>query len=373
MHHVVFVVSGLNMGGMESQLTSLLETPVELSRHWRVTLLTLTRDRNEELVRRLEKRGVRIVLVDRQASGFPQFLFRLVRAIRHEEPDVVHTLLSGSSGTWGRVAARLAGVPRVAHSDRSLNPINTRVHRLIGPIIDRFTDTFFTNARAVASRIEASGIPAAKIELVPNGVALDRFLSADGTRLRSDWGVGPTDLVVGYLGMFRAEKRPQLLLEALELLSEADAPTKVVFAGDGALKGELQELAARNRWSDRVHFAGLISDTAEFLAAIDIMALTSDTEGLPNAVIEAMAAAKPLVATRVSDVPDLVTDNGFVVEPRDAGGLADALARVARMPSEERRRLGAAGRVRAEALYGLEASATRFWEAHERLVAKARA
>lgn len=368
MHHVMFIVSGLNMGGMESQLTSLLETPVALSGHWRVTLLTLTKGRNHDLVTRLERQGVRILLVDRQAGGFHKFLIRLVRTIREERPDVVHTLLSGTSGTWGRVAALLARVPWVAHSDRSLNPIKTRVHRLVGPLIDRRTDAFFTNARAVARRLEGSGVPASKIELVPNGVALERFGNSDGAEMRSGWGVAPNDIVVGYLGMFRAEKRPQLLLEAVELMDVSDLPARVVFAGDGPLKQQLQEQSARGGLPERVIFAGLVTDTAEFLAAIDILALTSDTEGLPNAVIEAMAAGKPVVATRVSDVPDLVTDNGYVIDPRDAAGLAGALTKLIRASAEERARLGAAGRVRAEALYGLEAAAHRFWDAHERLV-----
>ena len=234
--HVMFVLSGLTMGGAESQLTSLVEAEAPAAARWRVTVLTLTRARHPELAQRLERRGVRLVLVDRQAASFPRFFARLVRAMRAARPDVVHTLLSGSSGTWGRFAARLAGVPCVAHSDRSLEPVRTRLQAALEPWANRVTDAFFTNADAIAQRLAASGVPARRIAVVPNGVDLGRFAAADGAALRREWGVGATGLVVGYLGMLRPEKRPQLLLDALERMPEAERPARVVYAGDGALR-----------------------------------------------------------------------------------------------------------------------------------------
>lgn len=365
----MFVLSDLGMGGMQSQLASLLETPVAQRERWRVTLLALTTERDAELARRLELSGASFLLVDRRATSFPLFLWRLVTTIRRERPDIVHTLLAGSSGTWGRMAARMAGVPALIHSDRSLDPILTRVHRLVAPLLDRGTDAFFTNAHAVARRLEASGVPADKISLVPNGVDLDRFGTANGERLRSDWGVAGTDTVVGFLGMLRSEKRPQLLLEAVALMRQEDLPARVVFAGDGVLLPPLRQQAADLGLDQRVLFLGQVDDASSFLAAIDILALTSDTEGLPNAVIEAMAAGKPVVATRVSDVPELVTDNGMVVEPRDAAGLAAALSALLRLPRQDLVALGAAGRTRAQQ-FGLAAAAGRFWDAHQRLLAR---
>lgn len=363
----MFVLSDLGMGGMQSQLTSLLEAPAGIPEGWRVTLLTLTTERSDALVDRLQRQGAQFALVDRGGTSFPRFLQRLVTTMRRERPDIVHTMLAGSSGTWGRVAARLAGVPVVAHSDRSLDPIQTRAQRLLGPLVDKATDAFFTNARAVQRRLEASGVPAGKINLVPNGVDLSRFSAADGAELRRSWGATRDAVVVGFLGMLRPEKRPQLLLEALALMDQRSLPARVAFAGDGALMQQLRQQAASLPAGQRVLFLGQVDDVAAFLAAIDVLALTSDTEGLPNAVIEAMAAGKPVVATRVSDVPDLVTDNGLIVEPRDAQGLAAALTTLIRLSPLERAALGAAGRARAQA-FGLDAAAHRFWAAHRQLL-----
>jgi glycosyltransferase involved in cell wall biosynthesis len=140
----------------------------------------------------------------------------------------------------------------------------------------------------------------------------------------------------------------------------------VVIAGDGPLMSEMRSRVDASAWArGHVRLLGIVADTPAFLAAIDVLVLTSDTEGLPNAVIEAMAAGVPCIATRVSDVPDLVTDNGFVVAPGDVEGLAGALGRMRRMEAEERRELGRRGALRAEAEFDLPAAAARFWNAHD--------
>lgn len=367
--HVVFVLGGLTMGGAESQLTSLLEAGRSAWSAWRVTVLTLTTSRDASLARRLEAASVRLVTVDRSTSGFARFFARLARWFRRERPDVVHTMLGGSAGTWGRLAARVAGVPRVVHSDRSLAPRRTAWQRRLEPLANRVTDRFFTNAAAVATRLRADGVDDAKIRVVANGVDLARFDGASGAELRTTWGVSDSARVAGYLGMLRPEKRPGLLLDAVEVLPEIDRPDRIVFAGDGVLMSEIRDRVERTPWlREHVRLLGLVSDTPAFLAAIDVLVLTSDTEGLPNAVIEAMAAGVPCIATRVSDVPDLVSDNGFVVEPGDAPAMAEALRRVQRMPENELRALGRNGRVRAEATFELGRAAQRFHAVHDELL-----
>jgi len=359
------------MGGAESQLTSLLEAGGSSWSGWRVTVLTLSALHDASLVGRLEASSVRLATVDRAASGFVGFFAGLAWWFRRERPDVVHTMLGGSAGTWGRLAARVAGVPRIVHSDRSLAPRRTGWQRRLEPLANRVTDLFVTNATAIAERLRTEGVDGAKIRVVRNGVDLARFGDAAGTELREAWGVPGTALVAGYLGMLRPEKRPGLLLDAAEALPQADRPDRIVFAGDGVLMDELRARVERTPWlREHVRLLGLVADTPAFLAAIDVLVLTSDTEGLPNAVIEAMAAGVPCIATRVSDVPHLVTDNGFIVEPGDARAVAEALRSVVRMSSGERRRLGRNGRIRAEATFELGLAAERFQAVHEELLAR---
>jgi glycosyltransferase involved in cell wall biosynthesis len=217
--HVVFCVSSLWMGGAESQLTSLLERSSEHLASKRVTILTVTPRVDASLRERLAALDLRIATVERPGRSFPAFFLALVRWFRRERPDLVHTLMSGTVGTWGRLAARLAGVPRVVHSELSLAHPRTRVQRLLEPLVNRFTLRFFPNARAIAQRLMADGVPEERIRVIRNGVDLDRFSAQVEPRYRKTWPVTTDDVVVGFLGMLRKEKRPELLLDAVTSLA----------------------------------------------------------------------------------------------------------------------------------------------------------
>jgi glycosyltransferase involved in cell wall biosynthesis len=172
--------------------------------------------------------------------------------------------------------------------------------------------------------------------------------------------------------MLRPVKRPDLVLDALLLLPEQDRPDLMVFAGDGVMMPGMTTRVRSDPWlRDHVLLLGMVPDSPAFLAAIDFLVLASDTEGLPNAIIEAMAAGIPCVATRVSDVPDLVTDNGWVVPPNDAASLADAMRNLRHMDRAARHALGERGRSRAIEAFGLAAAAKRFWDAHDLLLREA--
>lgn len=357
------------MGGAEAQITSLLEARASAGDASRVTVLTLTTDRDPSLSARLAALDVEVATVDRAGRRFPSFFLALVRWFRRARPDLVHTVLSGTPGTWGRLAARLAGVPVVVHSERSLAPTRTGWQRAFEPLAHRSTDRVFTNARAVADRLEAEGVPAAKITVLRNGVDVARFGRADGRATRRSWGVDEAAVVTGFLGMLRPIKRPELLLDALAVVPVDERPDLVVFAGDGPSAEGMRARIEADAWMrDHVRLLGVVTDSAAFLAALDYLVLTSDTEGLPNAILEAMAAGVPCLATRVSDVPELVTDNGWVVERGDAAGLAEAVGRMQRTPAAERRAMGERGRARALAEFDLAAAAQRFWGAHDALL-----
>lgn len=368
--HVVFCVSSLWMGGAESQLTSLLEHSSVHLANKRVTILTVTPRVDASLHERLAALDLRIATVARPGRSFPAFFLDLVRWFRRERPDLVHTLMSGTVGTWGRLAARLAGVPRVVHSELSLAHPRTRVQRALEPVANRFTLRFFPNARAIAQRLLQDGVPEERIRVIRNGVDLDRFSTLVEPRLRSGWPVADDAVVAGFLGMLRKEKRPELLIDAVTALPEQERPALVAFAGDGVLMPGLRARVDTDPWlRDHVRLLGLVTDTPGFLASIDFLVLTSDTEGLPNAIVEAMAAGVPCIATRVSDVPDLIDDPGLVVEPGDAHGLGEVIRKLCRMNRGELRALGQRGRERAVLEFGLASAAARFWAAHDEVLA----
>lgn len=370
---VVFVLSGLTMGGAEAQLATILEADPDRTRGFAPRVLALSDVRHAAIVERFAALDVPVDVVDRGRHAFPAFLLALVRYFRRRRPRIVHALLAGTAGTWGRVAARLAGVPRVVLSDLSLDPPTSRVQKLVDPIVHRVTDLFLPNATAIAERLVREGAPRSRIVVLRNGVDLERFAPATTRDLRGAWGVADDAFVVGFLGMLRPEKRPDLLLDAVQRLPECDRPQLVAVAGDGPLMPTLRTRVESDRWSSgHVRLLGVVADAPAFLASIDLLVLCSDTEGLPNAVLEAHAMGRPVVATRVSDVPQLIDEPGALVATGDAHALAEAIGRVGAMPPSDRARWGARARKRTVDEFALPAAAARFWDLHEGLLGDGR-
>lgn len=359
----MFVLPAYTVGGMELQLASLLANRPEWARDFELETVTFLPPGSEAVKQRFEGLGVANTEFNREETPFPRFFQALYAHVRRRRPDIVHTMLDSSTGAWGRLAAVLAGVPAIVHSDRSLRESGTRAHHRLRPFLDRRTVRFLPNARAIAARLERSGVPAARITVVPSGVDLERFRPAPASERTGN------ELVAGFVGRFHPVKRIDLLLEALLRLQPAERPGRVLLAGDGAEMPRVGQLVAADPWLEaHVELLGRCDDVPGFLAGIDYLILSSEVEGAPNAVIEAMASARPVVATRVSDVPEIVTDTGFLAEPGDAGALAEALRRMQELSADERRALGQAARLRVERDYDMRVVADRFWEAHLQLL-----
>lgn len=369
----VFVLGRYAVGGAQRQLVSLIAHRPERARGYDVHIITLAPSESPELERRAGVAGVRTTLVDRSSLRFPLFFIRLYLEMLRLRPMVVSTFLDSSVGSWGRLAAWLAGVPVIVHSDRQQEPHGTRAHFLLRPFLDRRTKRFLPNSHVIAERLIADGVPRRRIRVMPNGVDLGLFDPTTTNGDRSAWGVAPGETVLGFLGRFAHVKRIDLLMEALRRLPEPVRPDHVVLAGDGDMMPHVRALVAADPWlRERCRFVGSIDDTPAFLAGIDYLVLSSDSEGLPNVVLEAMAMGKPVVATAVSEVPFMVADTGYVVPPGDADALAGAIAAMQRLSSDERRELGKRARRRVEEVYDIAVRSAEFWDAHLDLMPNAR-
>ena len=367
---IAFVLSKYAVGGVEKQLAKLIAYRPPSARDVEVHTITFLPASSSEVEQQFDRGGAHNTLVDRRAMSFPRFFVALVQAMWRLRPMVVSTLLDSSTGTWGRLAAWLARVPVIVHSDRLLATEGTRAHDLLRPFLDRVTTRFLPNANAIAERLVATGVPRERIVVMPNGVDLSVFDPDAVPPTRTQWGVADGDTVLGFLGRFALQKRVDLLLDALAKLPEDVRPDYVVLAGEGPTMGDARATVEADPWlRERCRFLGRIHDTPAFLANLDYLVLPSDSEGLPNVVLEAMAMAKPVIATAVSDVPDLIGDTGFVVEPGNALALADAIRRMQGLTDDERRDLGSRARQRVEQEYDIVVRAAHFWDAHLSLLA----
>lgn len=366
----MFVLPRYGVGGAEKQLANLIRhRPPEAAsiQPWAITFLPTSSD---EVASMFERAGVTNVMIDRSSLPFHKFFARLMRTMRDVDPVLVSTFLDSSTGAWGRLAALLTGVPLIVHSDRLLAAEGTRAHLLLRPFLDRRTHRFLPNAGAIAERLVNTGVPREKITVMPNGVNLDQFDPSTVAGMREELGIASDAVVLGFLGRFAPQKRVDLLLRAVANLDVEHRPDNLLLAGDGSTMPEARSIVEGNEWlRGATRFLGTIDDTPAFLASIDYLVLPSDSEGLPNVVLEAMAMAKPVISTSVSDVPALVEDTGIIVNPSQEAELTDAIRRMQSMDTAERVRLGRQARARVEQNYSMQQASKRFWDAHLSLIA----
>jgi glycosyltransferase involved in cell wall biosynthesis len=240
---------------------------------------------------------------------------------------------------------------------------------------------FAISPRLVALSEEA-GLPQERMRVIPNGVDIVRFRPpAPGERsaIRQALGWTATGPIVLFVGFFSREKRPDLLFEAWASLAHAVPDTMLVFVGatlsgyheiDGALVGDLHRRASALDVKARILYIERTHEIELFYRAIDIYVLPSVREGLPNALLEAMASGAACVATRLPGVTEGLIDdgrNGLLVAPDQREALETALRGLASNP-DERARLGAEARRTIESHYGIERVAVRYLEAYAELL-----
>lgn len=368
MRRIVFVVAGVGVGGSEKQLLALLQRiPREELEPWVIVLGS--GERNEALLWDFEHSGISVTKVDRNASGFPYFFWHLYKEIRRIRPEILHTWGDGSAGTWGRMAGIWAKVKRIVHSDRSVAPVLTRTHRILRPIVDRRTHLFLPNAKAISLRLERNGIPATKIRIMRNGVDLTTYRPSASKGLRRDLGIPFAATVAAFLGRLRPEKRADLLLEALLVLPVGARPEWVLIGGDGPQGDKIRKMVDSDDWlSEHVKLLGPIENAALFIETIDYLVLCSDTEGISNVVLEAMAGGVPVISTDVSDMAEVIQDAGLVVDPGNASALAAAIARMEATPKPDREQMGLLGRRRVEGQFAIDVAAKAFWTLHREML-----
>lgn len=279
---------------------------------------------------------------------------RLVRFFRGQRFDVVHTH-SSKAGILGRLAARRAGVPLVAHTVHG-QPFHAnerwwrnRLFILAERRAARASDRIFAVCQAMVDQCVAAGVaPAAKYQVVYSGMELEPYL--DGRRdpeLRRQLGIPENAPVVGKIArLFELKGHDCLLAAAAQVIREVPE-TRFLLVGDGILRPALEAQAARLGIRDRIVFAGLVSpaEVPRYVAQMDILAHLSLREGLPRAVVQAFAAGLPAVGYPLDGTPEVIRDGqtGLLCPAGDAAAVAAALLRLLRSPREARA-LGAAGR-----------------------------
>ena len=282
---------------------------------------------------------------------------RLARLFRREQVDIVHTH-NWATFREGLAAAKLARVPVLVHGEHG--HVRDRRRQVLAQRWGwRHVDRVLSVSAALADRVAAAiRFPREQIQVIPNGVELARFRPRhQGTaEVRRELGLPADSPVIGMVARFVPFKNHAGVLEALAELRDRSPLPHLALAGDGELRGDLEQLAARLRISDQVHFLGELGHVEDFLPALDIFVSNSSyNEGMSNAVLEAMACAVPCISTRIAAGPELLDNGraGLLVEPEGPQGLAAALRQLLYDPQLQAQ-LGAIGRQRVEQHYSVE-------------------
>jgi glycosyltransferase involved in cell wall biosynthesis len=265
-------------------------------------------------------------------------LARLLRLMKRERPDVVHTH-TAKAGALGRLAARLAGVPVVVHTFHGsvfqgyFGSLGSRIFQFIETALARLSDAVIAVSPRVARELEQRKVaPKEKIEVIHLGLELDRFeqVSKHRGELRQELGIGPGVSLLGIVGRLVPIKDVPTALEAMPRVLDSMPDVVLLVVGDGPERERLESMASQLGLATHVKFLGFRYDLERIYADLDVALNCSLNEGTPVALIEAMTANVPVLATRVGGTPDLLQEGklGRLVPPGDPNLLADRIIEI---------------------------------------------
>ncbi|MBE0575113.1 MAG: glycosyltransferase family 4 protein [Desulfuromonadales bacterium] len=357
----------------------LLNEMVKLdTQRFRVVVCYLNgRNDGENELERLVSRCDYLETPSRRIRPANLILLKQLRAIIDQEKiDVINCHLQRSIAV-GVLAARLAECrPRVVATLHGLDSAKTWKRQIGNRIWYRFLDKLIGVSNAVAADLRQTNsfFPSARIVTVRNGLNLEHMRLDDSPQqLREKILPGHTnEFWFGTLGRLSAVKNQECLIRAFARVAAEDARVRLLLAGRGELEEHLKTLTQELGISEHVTFLGFRRDVPQILNALDVFLLPSLREGLPLSLLEAMAAGRPVIASRVGGIPEIfdATEMGCLVEPASVDDLTAAMLSIARVSNEERMRLGANARARALDTFSARQMITGYEDVYAEVVEK---
>jgi glycosyltransferase involved in cell wall biosynthesis len=337
-------------GGAQESYTGLL---LRLDRSaYEVRALSLS---SGSAVQRLRRLGLEVEVIDE--ADDEAAVVELTAYLVRNEIDLLHAHMYRAEviGARAAVAAGTAVVMATVHSSRVRSPEDIATLAALTPVMDRL----IVPSASIVAKVRAEGRGAASFSVIPNGVDLARFdLPLAACALRRELGIPGGSPLLGVVARLEPEKGHRYLIEAMPAILRGAPETRLVIVGEGSLEGELRALALSlpGDAPSRIHFTGRREDVAAITGEIDVAVLPSLREAQGISILEAMARRKPVVASAVGGIPEVLTNglDGLLVPPADPAALAEACIRLACSP-ELRARMGEAGRATVEARFSLGA------------------
>ncbi len=281
----------------------------------------------------LEEAGIPVFCTGKSRKFDPLAFVRLLAYLRRERPDLLNTHL-WTADFWARIAGIITGVPAMVVTEHNIDGWKSGFRRSV----DRLLFTCTSAAVCVGEEVrkfyvEEVGYPPDKVVVIQNGIDLRHFSreAGRGSRIREECGIGDAEFLFVCAARLTTQKAHAVLIEAMaQLRDRAPSPCRLLIVGDGPERGSIEALTDRHGLRPLVSFLGARTDVPAIFRAADAFVLSSDYEGLSIAILEAMAAELPVVATDVGANSTVVEEGrtGHIVPPRDPRLLADAMARL---------------------------------------------
>lgn len=381
---VVNLVTRLIIGGVSPHVANLMRS-LDRTKYEQQLVCGLEGFGEQSMREQFEALGISPILIP-QLVGNPRlnvsdmlafaFIFRL---LRRQRPGILHTHTS-KAGLLGRVAARLSGVPIIVHTFHGLvlkdhyGRLKTNGVRAVERWLARFSDCLIAvNDQDKKDLIACRIASADKIEVISLGLELKQFLDNRNQRrvLHRELGLDSASRLLGIVGRIAPIKNHRLFFDAMARVLTEYPTAHLVVAGDGDLRPEMERYVREMGIANKVSFLGWRHDLPQVYADLDVVVISSKNEGTPVTAIEAMAAGRPVVATRVGGLPEVISDGetGYLVAPGSVEQLASAVKRVLR-DSETTDRLRLRARESVKHKFTVERLATDMDLLYRRLLAQ---
>jgi glycosyltransferase involved in cell wall biosynthesis/peptidoglycan/xylan/chitin deacetylase (PgdA/CDA1 family) len=316
----LFVITSMPVGGAETLLVNLIDRFDRSRIAPEVVCLKQPGPLGESIAQR------HILHSDLTAGKWDlRVLPRLVRLMRKQRADAVITVGAGDKMFWGRLAARLAGVPVIGsalHSTGWPDGVG-RLNRLLTSITDAFIGVAEHHGQHL---IERERFPASRVHVIRNGVDCQRFAPSDAAKpqLIAELALPEDSQLVGIVAALRPEKNHALFLEVAAAVCKHNSKAHFIIVGDGPEKTTIEQKIVQLGLETRVHLLGTRHDTPAIVAALDAFLLCSHNEASPVSILEALACGVPVISTNVGSVSEMVRpgETGFLVASGDAGDMA---------------------------------------------------
>ncbi len=307
---ISMIIPTLVQGGAEKQMSLLAVGLPKSEFDVRVIALTAGGPWHDYLL----ENQIPVTIIGKRFKLDPFSFVSLYRELKREQADLVHTWIFAAN-SYGRVAARLAGIKRCLVGERCVDMWKTEFHFMVDRWLDRWTLAFATNSQGVVDFYQQKRIGCGKFHVIPNGSMPQGVIDPNARQVwRGRLGLAPEAVIATSLARLWPQKRLKDLIWAIDLLNCKYDHVHLVVAGDGPERQRLQQFALEAKVENRVHFVGHLAETDSLLQASDLFCLVSEYEGQSNSLMEAIHWGIPAVVTDIPGNRDLIPDgeHGFL-------------------------------------------------------------